>query len=384
MDGQWIAGDAKADVRRAAPRGAPAARGTPDEGGAHARERPPAEHARGAELRILAAVARAIRVRRIRGAHPLPDVPCHVERSVGARAMGVLGDDGRRSQLRPTREVCARPVRLALAPRVEPAVRAARALLPLGLGRQAGAGEAAVGARVEPVDVGDRMPVEAVGDRALQPSAAAPGDPSLARSRGTARSSPGWLPARTRPRGRRAAAPRPGGRRRARVARRCRAGRRPPVRRPERDRARDERPARTRGGSRRSGRRLPGASRAGRSSESHPGRGCTPPAHDARPGRRSSSRPSSTSYGILAIRARRPLPGVAGEVERAERARAVRVETHGRRPGAREGGALDGRRLIAPRPRAIVVTARGPLPLGLGREEPPAQAQNARASSHET
>ena len=218
----------------------------------------------------------AIRVWRIRGADPLPDVPGHVERSVGARSCREAADDRRRPSLRAAAEGRLRPphLRLVVAPRVEPAVRAAGGLLPLGLGRQASAAEATVRARVEPVDVGHRVLVEAFGNGAVDP---------VRRCVMARRPHEGEV-LRVRHRGRRELECRHGddvswcfvgeGDAAATGEDRSRARRRPRGRRRERDRATGTPPARTRGESRRNGRPLRRASRGGRSSESRRARDC--------------------------------------------------------------------------------------------------------------
>ena len=172
--------------------GAPAARARSGRRRAHARERAAAQHARGAARRVLAAVAGAIRVRRIRGADPLPDVPGHVEHAVGARAVRGArrpATSTRASTPPPKRAPWSRaPARRRPTGRARPSVPRAAFSHSASVGSRAPA-QAAVGARVEPVDV-------ASPDARRAPSGTSPpaqcggasDDRSRARTRGTARS----------------------------------------------------------------------------------------------------------------------------------------------------------------------------------------------------
>ena len=91
-----------------------------------------------------------------------------------------------------------------------------------------------------------------------------------------------------------------------------------------------------------------------------------------------SSRPSPADVGIRAKRARRPLPDVAGEVERPERARALRREADRSRVEHAEDRVRRSRRLVAPRPQTAVVTPGRALPLHLGRQRPARPAAERR------
>ena len=92
-------------------------------------------------------------------------------------------------------------------------------------------------------------------------------------------------------------------------------------------------------------------------------------ADDARPWRLVVLTAVARLVGVRPEGARRPLPHVPREVERAERARATRPASDRGSVGGSEDRVLGRRRLVAPRPRAAVVTPRRALPPGLTRQE---------------
>ena len=140
---------------------------------------PPRRSPRERRARILPPVTGVVWIGRVDAAHPFPDVAGHVLETVRARSPGVAADRRRSAVLRPgtERRVVGSGRRLVGAPGKDPAVDPARRLLPLGLGRQARPRPATEGGRVVPVDVGDGMPLERVGDGSARASAAEPGCP---------------------------------------------------------------------------------------------------------------------------------------------------------------------------------------------------------------
>src|SRR5579872_2546706 len=120
----------------------------------------PAAHNAGASGRRLRGIAapparRRPRVVPIRA--PLPDVSTHLEQAPGAAALRIAPDGAGRLGSLVLSVPAALPILPAIAPGIFAAVQAARAILPLQLGRQAQPGPGAVGARIVPAHADHRM-----------------------------------------------------------------------------------------------------------------------------------------------------------------------------------------------------------------------------------